>query len=55
MKPETTVHFRIEPETKARLLAMAIIDGRSLSNLMQKMVQDYLTTKEETLESKREN
>ena len=54
-KEECSVHFRLSPEVKETLVTMADEEGRSLSNLMQKMVKDFLTKKDQTDDDQRES
>lgn len=37
------VNFRLKPDFRDRLIALACADHRTLSSLMTKMVDDYLT------------
>jgi len=47
------LHMKINKELKERLRKLAILDGRNLSNLSQKVLSDYAAQKEGELRSPR--
>jgi len=47
------LHMKINKELKERLRKLAILDGRNLSNLIQKVLSDYAAQKEGELRSPR--
>ncbi len=47
------LHMKINKELKDRLRRLAEQDGRTLSNLIQKVLSDYATQKEGELRSPR--
>jgi len=49
----TILHMKINEELKERLQRLAVQDGRTLSNLVQKVLTDYANQKEGELRSPR--
>ena len=49
----TILHIKINEELKERLQRLAVQDGRTLSNLVQKVLTDYANQKEGELRSAR--
>jgi len=48
-------NIRMEKEHRESLQRIAKQEGRTLSNLLQKMIRDFIAEKEQDVDSKREN